>query len=33
VAELKEFLASKDLPCAGVKPFLVTLVKEYFENN
>lgn len=32
VAELKEFLTLKSIPAAGVKSFLVTLVKEYFDN-
>ena len=31
-AELKEFLKEKEIPAAGVKQFLITLVKEYFEN-
>jgi len=33
VAELKEFLTLKSIPAAGVKSFLITLVKEYFDNE
>jgi hypothetical protein len=32
VSELKEFLVSKDIPASGVKNFLITLVKEFFDN-
>jgi hypothetical protein len=32
VAELKEFLTLKSIPATGVKNFLITLVKEYFDN-
>ena len=32
VAELKEFLTLKSIPATGVKSFLITLVKEYFDN-
>lgn len=32
VAQIREFLALKSLPDKGVKSFLITIVKEYFDN-
>lgn len=32
VAEMKEFLKDRNIPANGVKNFLITLVKEYFDN-
>lgn len=32
VNEIKEFLKSREIPANGVKTFLITLVKEYFDN-
>ena len=32
VAEIKEFLKARDIPASGIKTFLITLVKEYFDN-
>ena len=31
VNEIKEFLKARDIPSNGIKTFLITLVKEYFD--